>query len=180
MKRKPKNLPVADSSAGAETLRERRHIAEEAERQLNIIQRAMRQKFRAEVERGNLTGPQRLVMSVIVRHDGISLKQLSKAVSLAHSTVSGIVDRLVKQSLIERKTDKADRRLTLLTASKPVRDFLSSRMHDLAVTPLIEALARTESRNAKEILNALGSLAKLLAPDGGDALPAPNEFEECE
>ncbi|MDQ2840282.1 MAG: MarR family transcriptional regulator [Acidobacteriota bacterium] len=138
----------------------------------------MRQKLRAEVERGNLTGPQRLVMSVVVRHDGISLKQLSQAVSLAHSTVSGIVDRLEKQGLLERKTDVADRRLTLLAASRPVRDFLNSRMHDLAVTPLMEALARTESRSGQEILTALKLLATLLGPVGGDDLQIPDEVEE--
>lgn len=149
--------------------RELRHIAEDAERQLNVIQRALRQKFRAEVEQGNLTGPQRLVMSVIVRHDGISLKQLSQAISLAHSTVSGIVDRLAKQGLIERKTDEKDGRLTVLIASKPVRDFLSTRMHELTVTPLIEALAQTESRKAKEILDALKLLARLLDSKGASA-----------
>src|SRR6266576_1060090 len=81
-----------------------RELAQQTERQLNIIQRSMRQRLQAEFARGNLTGPQRLVMSALVHSEGLSLKQLSEAVSLAHSTVSGIVDRLVKQGLIERQT----------------------------------------------------------------------------
>ena len=36
-------------------------------------------------------------MRIVVRNDGISLKELSAAVNLAHSTVSGIVDRLEKR-----------------------------------------------------------------------------------
>lgn len=176
MKGKSKGRPKPAASEVRDG--EFRRIAEEAERQLNLIQRAIRQKFRAEVERGNLTGPQRLVMSVIVRHDGISLKQLSHDVSLAHSTVSGIVDRLVKQNLIERRTDEADRRLTLLVASKPVRDFLSAQMHEFAVTPLMEAFHRTSRAKAKEILTILQLLANLLTPDGSDRLLNPSEFEK--
>jgi len=158
--------------------RELRQIATAAEQKLNIIQRAMRQKFRAQVERGNLTGPQRLVMSVVVRHDGISLKDLSTAVSLAHSTVSGIVDRLEKQGYIERQTNTADRRLTLLVASKPVREFLNSRVHELTMSPLMEALGRTERAKAKEILAALDLLSGLLTPDGTSSRPDTNESEE--
>jgi len=122
----------------------------------------MRQRFHAEVERGKLTGPQRLVMSVIVRHDGVSLKQLSETVSLAHSTVSGIVDRLIRQGLLERKKDEADRRLTVLVASKPVKDFLTSQMSELMLNPLIEAFGRTSYKKAEEIVAALDMLAKLL------------------
>ncbi|WP_260703577.1 MarR family winged helix-turn-helix transcriptional regulator [Edaphobacter flagellatus] len=177
MKQKSKNHP---KPAAVSEIRdsELRQIAEEVERQLSLIQRAMRQKFRAEVERGNLTGPQRLVMSVVVRHDGISLKQLSQAVSLAHSTVSGIVDRLVKQKFLERKTDETDRRLTLLVASKPVRDFLSTQMHDLAVMPFMEALHQINRVKAKEILAALQLLASLLTPGGSDNFPTAHKFEE--
>lgn len=167
----------AEGQPGARQ-RELREIAAAAEQQLNVIQRAMRQRFRAEVERGNLTGPQRLVMSVVVRHDGISLKALSNAVSLAHSTVSGIVDRLVKLGYIERQTDITDRRLTHLVASKPVREFLNSRVHELAMSPLMDALGRTSRTKAKEILAALQLLSVLLTPDGTGTLPDTNEFEE--
>jgi DNA-binding MarR family transcriptional regulator len=156
---------------------ELREIAIAAEQQLNIIHRAMRQQFRAEVERGNLTGPQRLVMSVVVRHDGISLKDLSAAVSLAHSTVSGIVDRLEKQGYIERQSGVADRRLTMLAASKPVREFLNSRVHELAMSPLMEALGRTDRVKASEILAALQLLSSLLTLDESASLPDTGEFE---
>jgi len=117
-------------------------------------------------------------MSVVVRHDGINLQALSNAVSLAHSTVSGIVDRLVKQGLIEKTTDEADRRLTMLIASRPVRDFLETRMQELAVTPLMKALSRTERARAKEILSALRLLSSLLTPDATDLPPRTDEFEE--
>src|SRR5882757_8505539 len=141
---------------------ELRELAQQTERQLNIIQRSMRQRLQAEFARGNLTGPQRLVMAAIVRTQGLSLKQLSEAVSLAHSTVSGIVNRLAKQGLIERPTHPTDRRTTLLVASPPVREFLETRMPELALHPLLEALRHASPPELRAITKGLNTLIQLL------------------
>ena len=154
-----------------------RALAQQTERQLNIIQRCMRQRLQAEFARGNLTGPQRLVMSALVRTQGLSLKQLSEAVSLAHSTVSGIVDRLEKQGLIERQTHPTDRRITLLVASPPVRKFLDTRMPELALHPLFEALRHATPTELGAITKGLDTLSKLLSRTGTNA-EAFDEFDQ--
>jgi DNA-binding MarR family transcriptional regulator len=148
-----------DSGPSAEL----RELAQQTERQLNIIQRGMRQRLQAEFARGNLTGPQRLVMSVLVPTQGLSLRQLSEAVSLAHSTVSGIVDRLEKQGLIQRQTHPTDRRITLLIASDVVRKFMETRMPELALHPLLEALGHASPTERRSITRGLNTLAKLLS-----------------
>jgi len=55
----------------------------------------------------------------------MSLKDLSAAVGMAHSTVSGIVDRLEKRGMLERQADTADRRFTKIVASQAVRDYIA-------------------------------------------------------
>ena len=65
-----------------------------------------------------LTLPQRNVMQVLVQSDGLSLKELSKQVGLAHATVSGIVDRLEKRGLVERRQDASDGRFTKIMISE--------------------------------------------------------------
>jgi DNA-binding MarR family transcriptional regulator len=142
---------------------ELRALAQHTESQLNIIQRSMRQRLQAEFARGNLTGPQRLVMSILVPSKGLSLKQLSEVVSLAHSTVSGIVDRLVKQGLIERQTHPTDRRITLLVASHAVREFMETRMPELALHPLLEALRLGSPAELRSITKGLDTLTRLLS-----------------
>jgi DNA-binding MarR family transcriptional regulator len=140
-------------------------MARQMEAQLNQIQRQMRRTLQAEFARGQLTGPQRLVMQALVESaDGLSLKDLSKSVSLAHSTVSGIADRLEKQGLLTRETDSKDRRITRLVPSKPVRDFLAVRMPELAVHPLLEALGRASAAERETISAGLNTLARLLTP----------------
>jgi DNA-binding MarR family transcriptional regulator len=138
-------------------------LARQMEAQLNLIQRHMRQALQAEFARGQLTGPQRLVMEHLVRTSGLSLKQLSQSVSLAHSTVSGIVDRLEKQGLIDRQLDPADRRVTRLVPSQAVRKFLAVRMPQLSVHPLVEALGRATPAERQAVTLGLDTLARLLS-----------------
>jgi DNA-binding MarR family transcriptional regulator len=103
-------------------------------------------------------------MSVLVRTQLLNLKELSQRVSLAHSTVSGIVDRLVQQGLIERQTHPTDRRITLLTPSPIVRKFLETRMPQLALHPLLEAMRRATPAERASITKGLDILARLLTP----------------
>ena len=51
-----------------------------------------------------------MVMQALVQSEGLSLKQLSAQVSLAHSTVSVIVDRLQARGMVVRSKDETDGR----------------------------------------------------------------------
>jgi len=81
--------------------------------------------------RGNLTGPQRSAMEIIIRSDGLSLKDLSARLGLSHSTVSGIVDKLERQGTIERQAAENDRRFSRIVMTRVVRDFLRDALSGL-------------------------------------------------
>jgi len=144
---------------------EKAHTAAQAiemERDLSAIRRMMRKPLEAEVTRGNLTVPQKSVMAVVVRHEGISLKDLSAAMSLAHSTVSGIVDRLERQGLVERRTDANDGRVSLIHATAAVREFVREKIPELSRGPLSAALDRATAAERAQIGAALRRLRELL------------------
>jgi DNA-binding MarR family transcriptional regulator len=136
--------------------------AEEMERDLRAIRRALHRPFEEEIAKGGLTVPQKAVMQVIVGQDGISLKDLSIAVSLAHSTVSGIVDRLEKRGMIERRPDARDGRIRSIHASAPVTKFIRETIPELSRGPLATALERTTGEERKRIGWALKRLRELL------------------
>jgi len=136
--------------------------ARRIEMQLQAIRRTLRQGFEAEVAKGNLTAPQQLVAAEVIRHQGISLKELSARVSLAHSTVSGIVDRLEKRGLIVREVSPADKRVTLIMASAAVRDFLQTNMPQLMLQPLVAALAKASPAERRAVAAGLNTLERLL------------------
>jgi DNA-binding MarR family transcriptional regulator len=139
-----------------------RALAQHLESQLQSIRKMMRQRLDAEYSKGDLTAPQRLVMEAVCKSEGLSLKELSKNASLAHSTVSGIVDRLEKRGLVARKINEADRRVTQIVPSTAVRDFLRKRAPALTLHPLTHALKAATPAQCSVVQKGLATLEKLL------------------
>ncbi len=135
-------------------------LAREIGEHLRAIRQVLRRPVEAEFARGHLTGPQQLVMEVLVRSHALSLKELSRQVSLSHSTVSGIVDRLEKRGFLKRKPDPNDRRFSVITPSKAVEEFLKKRLPALTIHPLVEVLAGASASERQEILRGVRVLRR--------------------
>jgi DNA-binding MarR family transcriptional regulator len=137
-------------------------IAEAIDRDLRAIRERIRRPLEAQVARGNLTGPQQSVLHALVQSDGMSLKELSAHLGLAHSTVSGIVDRLQARGLVERRTSETDGRISLIGVTPPVRDFVRDTLPGLLLHPLEEALARATAAQRGAVVQGLKTLRELL------------------
>ena len=57
-----------------------------------------------------ITGPQRLVIRVVGQTPNATAKQISDMLGLHPSTLTGVLARLERQHMLERKVDRADRR----------------------------------------------------------------------
>jgi DNA-binding MarR family transcriptional regulator len=136
-------------------------LAQEVDQHLGVIRQRLRERLETEFARGGLTGPQRMVMQVLVQTEGLSLKELSARVSLAHSTVSGIVDRLQTRGMVVRRRDEADGRATVIVPSAMVRDFMANRMPELAISPLTKALRGASKSEQATVLRGLRKLRAL-------------------
>lgn len=140
-------------------------IAVQAERiaaDLSAIRRALRRPLEAEVAKGGLTQPQTAVMRAVVHQNGLSLKDLSREVSLAHSTVSGIVDRLEKRGLLERRPDPEDGRTSRIWPTAAVTEFVRNEIPRLSRGPLETALTRATEAERTAIAAATHRLKELL------------------
>ena len=147
------------------TMRKQRDVhdlAQEIDSSLREIQRALRKPLSAAIARGELTAPQRAIMAILVRSDGLSLKELSKQAGLAHSTVSGIVDRLEKREMVTRQPDETDGRFSRIVVTEVVRDFVRDKLPELAIQPLVEALERASTAQRKKIAIGLRTLRAVL------------------
>jgi DNA-binding MarR family transcriptional regulator len=138
------------------------NMARELDRDLRAVRQIINRPIEALIESGGLTGPQQSAMQVLVESDGLSLKDLSKELGLAHSTVSGIVDRLEKQGLVKRQTDEVDRRLAKLVVTDQVRKFLRETWPALEMHPLAEALRAATPAEREQVLQGVRTLRRLL------------------
>jgi len=137
-------------------------LAREIEGHLGAIRRILRQPLEAEFARGDLTAPQRSVMQALFHSDGLSLKELSRRVGLAHSTVSGIVDRLEKRGLAERRPHQSDRRATTIAVSKAVREYMRDTFPAIVLSPVLAALRRARPAERAAIVEGLRTLRRVV------------------
>jgi len=69
----------------------------------------------------NLTGPQGMLVGALAHHGKMKVSDLSDTLGLSNSTVSGILDRLENQGLVERTRSKDDRRVVYVDVTSKSR-----------------------------------------------------------
>jgi len=72
----------------------------------------------------DLTMPQLKALLLAHTPAGLSHGEIARALGVGLSTVTGIVDRLVEQGLVERHADPADRRLSRVRSTPAGADLL--------------------------------------------------------
>jgi DNA-binding MarR family transcriptional regulator len=68
-------------------------------------------------ENMNITGPQGMLVGTLIHYGEMKISDLSEKLGLSNSTVSGIVDRLESQGLVERTRSTEDRRVVYVNVT---------------------------------------------------------------
>lgn len=80
-------------------------------RKLKDIGKLMKKNTGNNFEAMGLTHSQGMLIGVLCHSGEMKVSDLSEKLGLSNSTVSGIIDRLEKQGLVERKRSKDDKRI---------------------------------------------------------------------
>jgi DNA-binding MarR family transcriptional regulator len=143
--------------------------AEAASEHLDVIGRVMRDAAweHARQLRVPLTAPQLLALQTLVEelrasNAGLSLSELSRRMGLAHSTVSGIVTRLEQRELVQRVTQRDDRRFVSVQLTEPVKEWLREELPATRAGPVVAAMNRASAPERELILEGLATLRTLL------------------
>ncbi|MCY1082080.1 MarR family winged helix-turn-helix transcriptional regulator [Archangium lansingense] len=104
-----------------------------------------------------LTGPQRLVLRLVGRFPGITAGRLAHIMHVHPSTLTGVLKRMEKRGLLERKSDPLDGRKALfaLTDAGRALDVPSEGTVEHAVQRAISRMSKARLTNAQDVLMAL-------------------------
>ena len=117
----------------------------------------------ADKQRSGLTVPQISVITLLFDRGPLSLRDLSAAAGLSHSTVSGIVDRLEKRGFVCRDVDEKDRRRTSISVTAEVDRYAREdlgRQQVGRLLPIMRAATAGERRLISDGLRTLHELAQ--------------------
>lgn len=113
-----------------------------------------------------VTGPQRLVLRIVGRFPGIPAGRLARILHVHPSTLTGVLRRLERRGLIERRPDPRDarRRSLGLTARGREIDLRSEGTVEAAVRRILASTPRAQVQSTARVL---ASLARALDIMGG-------------
>jgi DNA-binding MarR family transcriptional regulator len=106
-----------------------------------------------------ITGPQRLVLRIVSQRPGLSPGEVARIVHLHPSTISGILQRLVRKGLLRRERDSKDHRRIRLRSQAAARAFVAASIGTVesAVTHALTPIPTYRVRHAREVLSAIAS-----------------------
>jgi len=145
-------------------------VQEQADEILAIfksIKKSLSCKYEKIAKEYGFTAPQLGVIFHLYMMPSITLNELSDHMSLTKSTVSGIVDRLAKQGVVNREIPKDNRRIVKLSISEEFR-----RNNDIKAIKkrffnefLLNSIEKMDSKEVEKIIYGLRQLSVLLKDD---------------
>lgn len=112
-------------------------------------------RIQQKVEKTGVTVPQMRVIEDVVKHQGISIKQLSQNLNMTQSTVSGIVERLILKGYLTKKTNADDKRFAEIWHSKDVAAFLEKDSTKFVNEAVADVFAQLEPNNLETVIRGL-------------------------
>ena len=121
----------------------------------------MRENFEKKFSQLNLTSTQGMLVSILARDGEMKVSDLSKKMLLSNSTVSGIIDRLEKSNVVERRRNPKDRRKVMIDLTAEFRE--DTRGHFKAMGEHFASILKiATAEELDEILIGFKTLEKLL------------------
>lgn len=115
----------------------------------------------AEIYGGKITLPQFLVMDFIVKNKDVKMKDLAGFMKVAMATMTGIVERLVRQRYVERAADANDRRIIKVKLTKAGAAFMN-RVYKRRRQVLINIFSQIPAADRDEYLRILNRIKEVL------------------
>jgi DNA-binding MarR family transcriptional regulator len=108
-----------------------------------------------------VTGPQRLLLRIVARFPGLPAGEIASVMHLDRSTISGILKRLERRGLVQRRKDARDGRRALIVATGDGRQLAGQ--HEGTIEGAVErALADLSAPQMTALRSALRRLATAL------------------
>ncbi|MGB7606393.1 MAG: MarR family transcriptional regulator [Lutisporaceae bacterium] len=127
---------------------------------LKQLMETVKQNVHHHFKEMNVTGPQGMLMGTLAHYGEMKISDLSQKLGLSNSTVSGIIDRLENQGLVERTRSKEDRRVVYVSVTSEFKK--SSEEHFKEIAKMFEAMmSNATAEELDEILRGLDTLQRV-------------------
>lgn len=105
----------------------------------------------------DVTMPQMKVLMLLRENGALRVGVLARHLNVSTPTITGIVDRLVRQELVRRQDDPSDRRVVLNVLTRQGEEMMDRLQHhgDAELTRVVGALTPEEQDDLTRLLKRL-------------------------
>src|ERR1044072_3317805 len=141
---------------------------------ISDVARLLRTEFDRRVRRLGITRAQWLVLTRLQPRPGASLSELAEMMEVKKATAGRMIDRLVANGWVERRTARDDRRVKRVYLTDDA-ERVHKRIWRVAEETVDAALADLSTREGKQLMALLQRIkATLVSADGGEGRVAAN------
>jgi DNA-binding MarR family transcriptional regulator len=128
---------------------------------ISDVARLLRTEFDRRVRRLGITRAQWLVLTRLHRHPGASLSELAEKMEVEKATAGRMIDRLVANGWVARRTQRDDRRVKRVYLT-PEAERVHKRIWRVAESTVEDALAGLSAQESKQLMALLQRVKKTL------------------
>ena len=136
---------------------------------ISDVARLLRTEFDRRVRRLGITRAQWLVLTRLHRHPGASLSELAERMEVEKATAGRMIDRLVANGWVARRTQRDDRRVKRVYLT-PEAERVHKRIWRVAESTVEDALAGLSAQESKQLMALLQRVKKTMV-SAVDAVP---------
>jgi len=128
---------------------------------LKRVMNGMKQNMMHQFKEMQLTGPQGMLVGILAHYGEMKITDLSEKLGMSVSNVSGIIDRLENQGIVERIRSKEDRRVVLVSVNSEFRKNIKGNFNEIEKRFEI-VMNKATPEELDTILKGLDTLEKLM------------------
>ncbi|MDO9061519.1 MAG: MarR family transcriptional regulator [Bradyrhizobium sp.] len=128
---------------------------------ISDVARLLRTEFDRRVRRLGITRAQWLVLTRLHRHPGASLSELAEMMEVEKATAGRMIDRLVANGWVARRTQRDDRRVKRVFLT-PEAEQVHRRIWRVAEATVEDALAGLSAPESRQLMRLLQRVKKTL------------------
>lgn len=135
---------------------------------ISDVARLLRTEFDRRVRRLGITRAQWLVLTRLHRHPGASLSELAEMMEVEKATAGRMIDRLVANGWVARRTQRDDRRVKRVYLT-PEAERVHKRIWRVAEATVEDALTGLSAQESRRLMTLLQRIKKTLVSAVDDA-----------
>lgn len=136
---------------------QRKRAVEQASRLLMHLSWLAQKRFNQHISRYGITLPQFLALAYMVKERQCAMNQLAEATQQDAATMTGVVDRLERLNLVERRRNPLDRRVVFVIPTERALELVQEvyAAHNVLIAKLFESFEDDELQTLVALLSRL-------------------------